>query len=238
MARPNATNREEFNFLLTIMLHILHIKEGRADRSWAMLTILERTMTVKRSILVETALVVAVLATGITASNAAHATSTAAAAQAAVDPRSNVKIESVAQIERTEKDASGNDVTKLYSPSEVKVIPGDRLVFTNSYRNTGAIPVNGFVVNNPIHSAVSFVEVSEDWAMVSVDGGKNFGKLDDLMVAVATDETAAGDGSDEQVQALARRAAQSSDVTHIRWTFPNAIAAGASGKLVFRGIVK
>ncbi len=194
-------------------------------------------MTMKHNIFVETALVFAVLATGITASNIAHA-APAAAAQAAVDPRSNVKIESVAQVERTEKDASGNDVTKLYSPTEVKVIPGDRLVFTNSYRNAGAVPVNGFVVNNPIHAAVSFVEVSEDWAVVSVDGGKNFGKLDALTVAVVPDETEASDALSEVSEGPSNRAAQPSDVTHIRWTFANAIAAGASGKLVFRGIVK
>lgn len=195
-------------------------------------------MTVKRTILVETALVIAVLATGITASNAAHANPITVAVQAATDPRSNVKIETVAQVERTEKDDSGNDVIKLYSPSDIKVIPGDRLVFTNSYRNTGAVPVNGFVVNNPIHSAVSFVEVSEDWALVSVDGGKSFGKLDMLTVAVVSEEAPTGDGSSEQVQALTTRPAQPSDVTHIRWTFPNAIAAGASGKLGFRGVIK
>ena len=195
-------------------------------------------MTVKRTILVETALVVAILATGITAANVAQAAPTNAAAQSTVDPRSNVKIESVAQVERTEKDANGNEVTKLYSPADVKVIPGDRLVFTNSYRNTGAVSVSGFVVNNPIHSAVSFVEVAQDWALVSVDGGKSFGKLDALTVAVVSEETEASDTASEVSEGSSNRAAQPSDVTHIRWAFSNAIAAGASGELVFRGIVK
>lgn len=199
---------------------------------------LERIMTVKRTILLETALVVTVLATGITAANVAHAAPTSAAAQSTVDPRSNVKIESIAQIERTEKDANGNDVSKLYSPADVKVIPGDRLIFTNSYRNTGAIPVTGFVVNNPVHPAVSFAEVSESWALVSVDGGNSFGKLTDLTVSVSPEKLVEGETSGEATETTTTRAAQPSDVTHIRWTFTKAIASGASGKLKFRGVVK
>ena len=197
-------------------------------------------MSVKRSILFETALVAVVLTTGIIASSAAHATPMNAAAQAAADLRSNVKIESLAQVERTEKDAEDNDVSKLYSPSDVKVIPGDRLVFTNSYRNTGSVPVTGFVVNNPIHPAVSFIAVEEQWAEVSVDGGKNFGKLTELTVpleAPQSNENESQTGGDE-TPVVTTRAAQPSDVTHIRWAFSKAIAAGASGKLRFRGVVK
>ena len=196
------------------------------------------TMSVKRTILVETALVVAVLATGITAANIAHAAPVTAAVQNAVDPRSNVKIESIARVERTEKDADGTEVVKLYSPADVKVIPGDRLVFVNSYRNTGAIPVTGFVVNNPIHSAVSFMEVKENWAVVSVDGGKSFGKLVDLTIAISPSETEESGNAAAVDETPTSRAAQPSDVTHIRWIFPEAIAPGASGKLQFRGVVK
>lgn len=195
-------------------------------------------MSVKRTILLETALVVAVLATGITAANVAQAAPVAAAAQGAVDPRSNVKIESIAQVERTEKDADGAEVSKLYSPADVKVIPGDRLVFTNSYRNTGPVPVTGFVVNNPIHTAVSFTEVEEGWAVVSVDGGKTYGKLVDLTVAMISSETDEGDSTAADKETSTSRAALPSDVTHIRWIFPEAIAPGASGKLQFRGVVK
>jgi hypothetical protein len=195
-------------------------------------------MSVKRTILVETALVVAVLATGITAANVAQAAPIAAAAQSVADPRSNVKIESIAQVERTEKDAGGVEVAKLYSPVDVKVIPGDRLVFTNSYRNTGSVPVTGFVVNNPIHTAVSFTEVKEDWALVSIDGGKTYGKLVDLTIAITPSETEEGGNTAAVNETPTSRAALPSDVTHIRWIFPKAIAPGASGKLQFRGVVK
>lgn len=188
-------------------------------------------MSSKRTILIEAAIVVSVLTVGMATAQAANATPLQASIQAA-DPRANVKIESKVLVERTEQDAAGQAVTKLYLPSDVKVIPGDKLVFVNTYRNTGSIAVTGFVVNNPVHTAVTFIGVTEGWAMLSVDGGKNFGKLTALIVT----DTANGDAEAES--ASITRAAQPSDVTHIRWTFDKAIAAGASGELRFSGVVK
>ncbi|GAA0478665.1 hypothetical protein GCM10009096_20760 [Parasphingorhabdus litoris] len=185
-------------------------------------------MSKKRTILIEAAIVMGVLAAGVSAAQAAHASPLQTLVQAA-DSRANVKIESKVLVERTEQNDAGQAITKLYEPTEVKVIPGDRLVFVNSYRNTGSSAVTGFVVNNPVHSAVSFTGVNEDWATVSVDGGKSFGKL--------TEFTITEDGPDAESIEISR-AAQPSDVTHIRWTFDNAIAAGASGELRFSGVVK
>lgn len=188
-------------------------------------------MSSKWTIFIEAAIVVGVLTAGMATAQAAHAGPLQAAIQAA-DPRANVKIESKVLVERTEQDAAGQAVPKLYAPGEVKVIPGDKLVFVNTYRNTGSTPVTGFVINNPVHAAVSFVDVAELWAMLSVDGGKSFGELSGLTVTeIAGAET-------ELKGASITRAAQPSDVTHIRWTFDNPIAAGASGELRFSGVVK
>jgi hypothetical protein len=169
-------------------------------------------------------LVAGVLMTGLSVSQVAHAVPLSAALQvAAADPQADVKIDSLIMVERTEESETGETVTTLLDPATVKVIPGDRLLFTNSYRNMGGNSVTGFVVNNPVHGAVTFVEVLEDWALVSVDGGQNFGKLSELSVAEATADM---------------RPAAASDVTHIRWILPSPIAPGASGELRFRGIVK
>ncbi len=185
-------------------------------------------MSSKRTIIIEAALVIGVLATGLTAAQAAHAAPLQATIQAA-DARANVKIDSKVLVERTQSNAAGETETKLHNPNDVKVIPGDKLVFINTYHNKGATPVTGFVVNNPVHAAVTFADVKEEWAMVSVDGGKNFGKLADFTVTE--------DGPDAESVSLTR-AAQPSDVTHVRWTFDKAIAAGASGELRFSGVVK
>lgn len=188
-------------------------------------------MSSKRTILVEAAIVVSVLTAGMAAAQAAYANPLQAAMQTA-DPRANVKIESKILVERTEQDASGQEVTKLYNPSDVKVIPGDKLVFVNTYRNTGSTAVTGFVVNNPVHAAVTFTGVSEDWAELSVDGGKNFSELTKLTVTETVNE-----GVETKSTGITR-AAQMKDVTHIRWIFDNAIAANASGELRFSGVVK
>ncbi len=50
-----------------------------------------------------------------------------------------------------------------------------------------------------------------------------WGQLADLTVPMA-------DGT--------RRPAQPADVTHVRWAFQKPIPAGATGKLIFRGVVK
>ncbi len=176
-----------------------------------------------RIILLEAALVAGVLMTGLSVSQVAHAVPHAAVLQAATNPQADVKIDSSIKVERTEISKTGEAVITLLDPATVEVIPGDRLLFTNSYRNIGRDAVTGFVVNNPVHGAVTFVEVLEDWALVSVDGGQNFGKLAELGVAEATPD---------------ERPAVASDVTHIRWILASPIAPGASGELRFRGIVK
>lgn len=177
-----------------------------------------------RIIVLEAAMVAGVLMTGLSVSQQAYASPLSVALQAAAtDPQADVQINSSIMVERTEISKSGETVTKLFDPKTVKVIPGDSLLLTNSYRNTGKNEVTGFVVNNPVPNAVTFVEQLDDWALVSVDGGKNFGKLSELSVLDA-----------EQVS----RPAVPSDVTHIRWTLSSPIAPGASGELRFRGAVK
>lgn len=102
------------------------------------------------------------------------------------------------------------------------VVPGDALLFSTSYRNTGAAPIKDFVVTNPLPGAVQLAPQGSDQLVVSVDGGKTFGKLAVLRVA----------GSDG-----APRAAVPADVTHIRWVLA-VLAPGASGSLSYHAIVR
>jgi uncharacterized repeat protein (TIGR01451 family) len=123
-------------------------------------------------------------------------------------------------VERVKPDASGAPKTVREKPEVVT--PGDRLVFVLSYKNQGAQPATGFTVTNPIPPAVSFTG-AEGGALLSVDGGKSWGQLPALKVA-RPDGTA--------------RPATAADVTHIRWSFAQPIAAGSGGELSFRGTVK
>ena len=124
-------------------------------------------------------------------------------------------------VERVTTDAAGKQRILLEEPKVV--VPGDRLVFVLAYRNAGAQPADKFVITNPLPSAVRFADAGDTQPLVSIDGGRDWGQLDQLTVAQA-------DGT--------RRAAQPADVTHIRWAFQKPIPAGGTGKLMFRGVVK
>lgn len=188
-------------------------------------------MSIHRRLFSEMVLVIAMLTIGISAADAVHASPLTMAVQAA-DPRAKIKIKSVIKVQRSEPGPDGRPVISLLNPADVTVVPGDMLIFTNRYENTGDAPVTGFVVNNPIHKAVSFAAVQQDWALVSVDGGRTYDQLSALSV---TDRTAA---SDDAVTASVTRAAQPADVTHIRWIFAAPIAPRAAGELQFTGTVK
>jgi hypothetical protein len=124
-------------------------------------------------------------------------------------------------VERVSTDATGKQRVLLEEPKVV--VPGDKLVFVLNYRNASAQPADKFVITNPMPSAVSFADAGDTRPLVSVDGGKTWGLLPQMTVRQADGQT---------------RAAQPADVTHIRWAFQQPIPAGATGKLMFRGVVK
>ncbi len=104
-----------------------------------------------------------------------------------------------------------------------KVAPGDRLIFELSYKNVGAQPAIGFVITDPLPASVAFAGDETAGATFSVDGGRTWGPLASLRVALPNG---------------ASRAAGLSDVTHIRWVFAQPIPGGAAGSVTFRGTVK
>lgn len=138
-----------------------------------------------------------------------------------------VSLESEAMIERSTLGADGSERTELKNPGDVIIVPGDRVVFTLTYRNKGAEAATGFRATNPMPGPVQFVAAAEDWAEVSVDGGKSWGKLSALTVPVK-----GADGVETT------RAAGTQDVTHVRWVFANPIAPGSQGSISYRGIIK
>jgi hypothetical protein len=140
----------------------------------------------------------------------------------------DIILASEAMIERSETDASGRERVVLKNPKDVVIVPGDRVVFTLKYANKGALPANGFRATNPMPGPVQFVAANEDWAEVSVDGGKTWGKLSDLTV-----QAKGADGVNSVT-----RAAGPQDVTHVRWVFSSAIAPGSEGSVSYRGVIR
>jgi uncharacterized repeat protein (TIGR01451 family) len=176
-----------------------------------------------KNVFVKTAYALALAGASLTGSVLA-----AQGAQAQTAAKSPVTLSSDVKIERVEIDATGKEQTKIYGPSDISVVPGDKVIFTLQVVNTGAEPAAGFRATNPMPGAVQFTSVAEDWAEVSVDGGVTWGKLVALKV-----KSKAADGTAE-----VERAAGTEDVTHVRWVFADAIAAGAKRTISYRGVVK
>jgi uncharacterized repeat protein (TIGR01451 family) len=142
-------------------------------------------------------------------------------APAAAVAADEVSLSSEIFVERAKQDPQGKTIVVREVPGVVT--PGDKLVFVLNYRNAGHEPAVGFTVTNPMPGAVAFAEAEGDGAIVSVDGGRSWGALAALKIALP-------DGTS--------RPAAAADVTHVRWSFAQPIPAGNAGKLSFRGIVK
>lgn len=117
-------------------------------------------------------------------------------------------------------DEQGNTQVELVEPGTI--VPGDRLIFGTSYTNTGDEAVENFVMTNPLPGPVRLADDADPNLVVSVDGGTSWGLLSDLTVNLA-------DGSS--------RAAQHSDVTHIRWTL-DMVEPGETGRLEYPAIIR
>ena len=135
------------------------------------------------------------------------------AAPVAVALHGDVKLETI----KTE-----NGVEKIVLATPKVVVPGNRLLFSTSYRNESATPVQNFVVTNPVPTGIAVAAQDAASLTVSVDGGKTWGKLAALSV--------------KDARGVARPA-QAGDVTHVRWTVAS-IAPGASGSVAYHAIVK
>jgi uncharacterized repeat protein (TIGR01451 family) len=132
-----------------------------------------------------------------------------------------VTLSSEVFVERTKADAEGKTRTVREKPEVVT--PGDKLVFVLSYSNGGAQPAAEFTVTNPIPQAVAYSAAEGTGSAVSVDGGRTWGQLAALKVALP-------DGTS--------RAALPADVTHVRWRFAQPIPAKSGGEVSFRGVVR
>jgi uncharacterized repeat protein (TIGR01451 family) len=104
-----------------------------------------------------------------------------------------------------------------------KVIPGDEVIYTIRYANTGDEPAENIVITDPIPEHMLYLGGSaygEGAAITfSVDDGKTFDVADNLTVT-------ADDGTE--------RPAGPSDYTHIKWMLEGELEPDAGGFVTFR----
>ncbi|MGK2909751.1 MAG: hypothetical protein ACSLE1_08125 [Sphingobium sp.] len=123
-------------------------------------------------------------------------------------------------VERISTDGNGRERRMLMAPQQVG--RGDRLVFVVRYRNEGTAPVGSFAVTNPVPPAVR-IDPAQSGMQVSVDQGRNWGRLDSLFIPTPLGGV---------------RRATPDDITHIRWMVPQPVLPGSEGQISYRATVR
>jgi uncharacterized repeat protein (TIGR01451 family) len=119
--------------------------------------------------------------------------------------------------------ANGKQIKKKIAAKGVH--PGDEILYTLSYVNSGTEAAKEVIISDPIPPGTSFIPGSasntEDLSF-SIDKGKSYKKP-----TLLTYEMKAGDGK------VQKKVATPEDYTDIRWTLPS-VAAGEKGAVTFK----
>ena len=123
--------------------------------------------------------------------------------------------------------AKGKQVKKRIAAKGVQ--PGEEIIYTLSYINSGTEAAKDVVISDPIPAGTAYIPGSASEAgdlTFSIDKGKSFKKPTLLTYELR--------GSDGKVE---KKAATPEDYTDIRWTIPTIPAAG-KGSVSFKVKVK
>jgi uncharacterized repeat protein (TIGR01451 family) len=134
--------------------------------------------------------------------------------------RQDIRLDRQMFVERTSTDINGRARRVLESVDRAG--SGDQLIFVVNWRNLGTRPVRGVAVTYAIPRGTQ-IDLADPAMQVSVDGGVHWGRIADLWLPTPLGGV---------------RRAGSADITHVRWTMPDAIAPGESGRLSYRATVR
>jgi uncharacterized repeat protein (TIGR01451 family) len=139
--------------------------------------------------------------------------------------QSQIQLRNVAEVETVHLDAAGQKTVQR-APA-AKVLPGQEVIFTTYYENSGTQAAENAVITNPLPEHMVYTAGSASGAgariTVSADGGKTYNTPAMLLI-----KDAAGREFPARPQ----------DYTHIRWTFENPLPPGAKGEVSFRALLK
>jgi uncharacterized repeat protein (TIGR01451 family) len=121
---------------------------------------------------------------------------------------------------------SGTKTVEAYVPF-TKALPGDLVIYTLAYTNTGDAPAADVVITLPIPGEMNFVPSSADHPdavlSYSVDGGQTFGDLEKLTITSAAGLV---------------RPARAEDVNALRWALSRPLPPGETGQLKYSAFLK
>lgn len=136
----------------------------------------------------------------------------------------HLNVTTVVQKEELTINELGEADTRLVAAETV--IPGDRVVYTITFRNISDDAAENVVITNPIADSLTYVDGSAfgpgTEIEFSIDGGQSFAARDALTIE-----------EDGEV-----RSAEAKDFTHIRWVMKQDLPVGAQGMARFSADLK
>ncbi len=142
----------------------------------------------------------------------------------AVLAQGHLDVTTTVQKEMVVTNENGETETRLIGAETV--VPGERVVYTITFENTGADAAENVVITNPIAESLSYVAGSASNGDMriefSADGGRTFG--------IASELTLVDDGIE--------RPATTGDYTHVRWIMQTELDVGAKGSASFAAILE
>lgn len=123
------------------------------------------------------------------------------------------------------KDKKGNTTYNYIEPGTA--LPGDIMMYTITFENIGSDPAEGIVINDPVPNnskyRINSASGKNTKISFSIDGGKNFGNPDDLVVK---------DKNGKEWKA------KPDAYTHIRWVYNKSLAPGKKAEVSFKTQIK
>ena len=143
---------------------------------------------------------------------------------AVAQEQGHLNVRTVVQKEKVSVTDSGETETELVAAGTV--VPGERVVYTITFRNISDEAADNVVITNPISGELTYVDGSAfgpgTEILFSVDGGNTFAKREELTVT----------------EGGVTRSAGADDFTHIRWVMQQELAAGAQGMARFAAVLE
>ena len=148
-------------------------------------------------------------------------------ATALAQQQGNIELKSKAEVEVATTNEKGEKRLKLMDVAKAKVLPGDRVVFTTTYKNLGKQAAEKVVISNPVPKHMEYVDRSAEGKGTtiefSVDNGKIYGALDALFIIDAQGK---------------KQKASASDCTDLRWTLNKPLPPNSAGSVSFKAKLK
>jgi uncharacterized repeat protein (TIGR01451 family) len=137
--------------------------------------------------------------------------------------KGKIVLTSITEVEVTETNAKGEKEMKRLEIGKSKVVPGNVLVYTTTYRNIGKQPAEDIVITNPVPAHMEYVDRSAEGKgtkiAFSADKGKSYGTPYELTIADAKGK---------------KRGVDAKEYTHLQWTVVKPLPPGGSGRVSFK----